>query len=201
MYLIEVEGALELSHCILSASSLEATPLTKQVSQENGRRSCHKTEELRVWKVMHPRLLWLLSPWKWKPSTLGLCYEAVDMQGYEGIDAECIWALVCLFISLWWSLISETSGAIPGGDTKELVRQTETIWSRPCDSVLEVKVCTCLFLPCYRKAEVFHIQVWQIDLQSQHVGADSGRTNVKVIIGVTPGTRHLKPQETPSKKG
>ena len=69
---------------------------------------------------MCPRLLWLLSPRKWKPSTLGLCHVAVDMQGYEGIDAECIWAFVCLFISLWWSLIPETSGAILGGDTKEL---------------------------------------------------------------------------------
>lgn len=85
---------------------------------------------------MHPRLLWLLSPQKWKPSTLGLCYVAVDVKGYEGIDAECLWAFVCLFISLWWPLIPEMSGAIPGGDTKELVRQTETFWSRPCDSVL-----------------------------------------------------------------
>lgn len=85
---------------------------------------------------MCPRLLWLLSPRKWKPSTLGLCHVAVDMQGYEGIDAECIWAFVCLFISLWWSLIPETSGAILGGDTKELVRQTETFWSRRDVSVL-----------------------------------------------------------------
>lgn len=44
-------------------------------------------------------------------------------------------------------------------------------------------------LPCYRKAEVFHTQVWQIDLQSQHLGAGGRGTNVKVIIGITPGTR------------
>lgn len=70
---------------------------------------------------MRPRLLWLLSPWKWKPSTLGPCHVAVDVQGYKDIDAECIWASVCLFISLLWSLLPETSEALPGGDTKELV--------------------------------------------------------------------------------